>query len=229
MEVTLIALSTVGARSCLVRPLGDDHCLPKWATSLMLVESTGELMQALVHHLMRAPESHQATLVLGWTPLPLGNQPTHIGAKSVCSHHDVVWSVLTRMHAFGCVGQLRSQLEHRIARTSKLEKFLKVVLFAAHPIPQLLSCMRHRFDAPSGLGDPLSDAWTFLWCLSLCLGLRLEVWRDIHWADVASSFNLANLALVRSTSPCTSSNFFSDRSKHSSHDFNRSSTDRTWA
>ena len=54
----------------------DDHCLLKWATSLMLVESTGELTQTLVHHLMRAPESHQTTLVLGWTPLPLGNQPT---------------------------------------------------------------------------------------------------------------------------------------------------------
>ena len=175
-----MTLSTVGARSCLARPLGDDHCPPTWAMSLMLVESTGEPVQKLVHHLMKAPESLQATLVLGWTPLPLGNQPTHTGAKSICSHHDVVW----------CVGQLRSHLEHRMARTSKLEKFLKIVLFAAHPIPQLLSCMRHRFDAPSGLGDPLMDAWTFLQCLSFCLGelrsqtsdLRLEVWRNIHWA-----------------------------------------------
>ena len=125
-----VTLSTVGARSCLARPLGDDHCPPTWAMSLMLVELTGEPMPKLVHHLMKAPETLQ-TLVLGWTPLPLGNQPTHIGAKSICSHHDVVWSVLTRMHAFGCVGQLRSQLEHRIARTSKLEKFLKIVLFAA--------------------------------------------------------------------------------------------------
>ena len=41
------------------------------------------------------------------------------------------------MHAFSCVGQLRSQLEHSIATTSKLEKFLKIVLFGAHPIPQL--------------------------------------------------------------------------------------------
>ena len=67
-----VTLSTVGARSCLARPLGDDHCPPKWAMSLMLVESTGELMQKLV----------QATLVLGWTPLPLGNQPTLVQNQS---------------------------------------------------------------------------------------------------------------------------------------------------
>ena len=73
--MTLIALSTVGTRSCLARPREDDHCLPKWATSLMLVESTGKLMQTPLHHLMKA------TLVLGWMPLTLGNQPNHIGAK----------------------------------------------------------------------------------------------------------------------------------------------------
>ena len=145
-------------------------------------------MQKLVHHLMEG------------TGIPPSNPGPGLDASPTRQPTNPHWckiNLLTSRRRLVCPDKnacvrLRRPTE-KSTRTPHCENLQtrevpedRVVCGSSNP--QLLSCMRHRFDAPSGLGDPLSDAWTFLWCLSFCLGelrsqtsdLRLEVWRNIQ-------------------------------------------------
>ena len=121
------------------------------------------------------------------------------------------------MHTFGCIGQLRSQLEHRIARTSKREIPEDCVVCGSSS-PTTLDAVCGIVSTPlrgsetlcrtrgrSSGASPFASASSARRRLTSPLG-GLGV-TSTGRADAASSFNLANLALVRSTSPCTSSNF----------------------
>ena len=169
-------------------------------------------MQKLVHHLKKAPESLQATLVLGWTPLPLGNQPTN--------PHWCKINLLTSRRRLVCPAdknacvRLRRPTE-KSTRTLRCENLQtrevpedRVVCGSSNPTT--LELYAASFRRPSRLGDPCrtrgrsSGASPFASASSARKRVT-SAWRSgvtstgraDRRADPASSLNLANLALVR--------------------------------